>query len=176
MKAWIGPAVGMSLVMSVQVEAQVRPPSTAYPMQNLPRVETPSAPRVNTQVQVQAPNPRLAALLAASIMPQRFDVTGVHAVPFKEVAALFSPMTGKTVHVADVLAAASKIATLYKDHGYALSFGYVPTQNFSDGVVHIVVVEGYVADVEVKGEPGNMERRIRAIAQHIVKEDRKSVV
>ena len=170
MKAWIGPAVGISLAMSVQVEAQVRPPSTANPMQNLPRVETPSAPRVNTQVQVQAPNPRLAALLAASIMPQRFDVTGVHAVPFKEVAALFSPMTGKTVHVADVLAAASKIATLYKDHGYALSFGYVPTQNFSDGVVHIVVVEGYVADVEVKGEPGNMERRIRAIAQHIVKD------
>jgi hypothetical protein len=75
MKAWIGPAVGMSLVMSVQVEAQVRPPSTANPLQNLPRVETPVAPRVSTQVQAQAPNPRLEALLATQITPQRLDVT-----------------------------------------------------------------------------------------------------
>ncbi len=170
MKAWIGPAVGISLMMSLQVEAQVRPPSTANPLQNLPRVETPIAPRVNTQVQAQAPNPRLEALLATPITPQRFDVTGVHAVPFKEVAALFSSMTGKTVHVSDVLAAASKITDIYKAHGYTLSFGYVPTQNFAGGLVHIVVVEGYVADVEIKGDPGNMERRIRAIAQHIVKD------
>jgi hemolysin activation/secretion protein len=170
MKAWIGPALGISIVMSVQAEAQVRPPTTANPLQNLPRVETPSAPRVNTQVQSQAPNPRLAALLATSITPQRFDVVGVHAVPFKEIAGLFSPMTGKTVHVADVLAAASKITDIYKAHGYALSFGYVPTQNFSDGVVHVVVVEGYVAEVVIKGDAGNLEPKIRAIAQHIAKD------
>lgn len=170
MKAWIGPTLGISLVMSAHVQAQVRPPTIANPLQNLPRVETPNAPRVNTQVQAQAPNPRLAALLATSITVRRFDVVGVRAVPFKQVAALFSPMTGKTVRVADVLAAAAKIATVYKSHGYALSFGYVPTQNFSDGVAHIVVVEGYVADVEIKGDAGNMERKIRAIAQHIVKD------
>jgi hemolysin activation/secretion protein len=170
MKAWIGPAIGMSLVMSVQAQAQFRPPTTANPLQNLPRVETPNAPRVNTQVQTQAANPRLAALLATQITPQRFDVTGVHAVPFKEIAALFTPMRGKTVTVGDVLAAAAKITVVYKAHGYALSFGYVPTQNFADGTVHVTVVEGYVADVVVKGDAGNMERKIRAIAAHIVKD------
>jgi hemolysin activation/secretion protein len=170
MKAWIGPAIGMSLAMSVQAQAQFRPPTTANPLQNLPRVETPNAPRVNTQVQTQAANPRLAALLATQITPQRFDVTGVHAVPFKEIAALFSPMRGKTVTVGAVLAAAAKITAVYKAHGYALSFGYVPTQNFADGVVHVTVVEGYVADVIVKGDAGNMERKIRAIAAHIVKD------
>jgi hemolysin activation/secretion protein len=170
MKAWIGPIVGISLVISVQAQAQFRPPPTANPLQNLPRVETPNAPRVNTQVQTQKVNPRLAALLATQITPQRFDVIGVHAVPFKEIASLFSPMTGKTVRIADVLAAAAKVAAVYKAHGYALSFGYVPAQNFANGLVHINVVEGYVADVVIKGDAGNMEPKIRAIAAHIVKD------
>lgn len=170
MKAWIGPALGVSMVMSMQAEAQVRAPTTANPLQNLPRVETPAAPKVNTEVQTRAANPRLAALLATPITPRRFDVTGVHAVPFKEVAALFSPMTGKTVHVSDVLDAAGKISAVYKAHGYALSFGYVPTQDFTNGNVRITVVEGYVADVEIHGNAGNMEKKIRAIAAHIVKD------
>jgi hemolysin activation/secretion protein len=170
MKAWIGPALGISIAVSMQAEAQIRAPVTANPLQNLPRVETPVTPRVSTQVQPQAPNPRLAALLATPITPRRFDVTGVHAVPFKEVAALFSPMTGKNVHVSDVLVAANKISALYKAHGYALSFGFVPNQDFANGMVHITVVEGYVAAVEVKGNPGNMESKIRAVAQHILKD------
>lgn len=171
MKAWISPTLGIAIIMSMQVvEAQVRPPTTANPLQNLPRVETPVTPRVNTQVQNQAPNPQLAALLATQITPQRFDVRGVHAVPFKEIAALFSPMTGKTVRVADVLAASNKISDVYKAHGYALSFGFVPTQDFANGVVHITVVEGYVAVVDIQGNAGNMEPKVRAIAAHIVKD------
>jgi hemolysin activation/secretion protein len=170
MKAWIGLVTGISLVLSVPAHAQFRPPVTANPLQNLPRVETPNAPRVNTQVQAQAPNPRLIALLATPITPQRFDVAGVHAVPFKDIAKLFGPMTGKTVRIADVLTAAAKIKDIYKAHGYALSFGYVPNQNFANGVVHIIVVEGYVADVIVKGDAGNMEPKIRAIAAHIIKD------
>ncbi|MBE1162616.1 ShlB/FhaC/HecB family hemolysin secretion/activation protein [Dyella acidiphila] len=170
MKAWIGPALGISIAMSLQVDAQVRPPSTANPLQNLPRVETPVTPRVNEQVQKQAPNPRLAALLATPITPRRFDVVGVHAVPFKEIAALFSPMTGKNVHVADVLAAANKVSDVYKAHGYALSFGFVPTQDFANGDVHITIVEGYVATVDITGDAGNMAPKIRAIAQHIAKD------
>lgn len=167
MKAWIGPALGVSMVMSMQAQAQVRAPATANPLQNLPRVETPATPKVNTQVQTHAANPRLAALLATPITPQRFDVTGVHAVPFKDVATLFSPMTGKTVRVANVLDAAAKIGALYKAHGYALSFGYVPNQDFANGVVHITVVEGYVADVDIHGDAGNLAPKIRAIAAHI---------
>ncbi|PNS09817.1 POTRA domain-containing ShlB-type protein [Lysobacter silvestris] len=154
----------------MQAEAQVRPPSTANPLQNLPRVDAPTTPKVNTEVQASAPNPGLATLLETAIAPRRFNVVGVHAVPFEEVAALFSPMTGKTVRVADVLDAAGKISAIYKAHGYALSFGFVPTQDFANGEVNIVVVEGYVADVVIQGDAGNMTAKIRAIAAHITKD------
>src|SRR5580765_3357693 len=97
MKSWVGSVLGVSIAVSLQAQAQVRPPSTANPLQNLPRVDAPTTPKVSTEVQTSAPNPGLAALLETPIAPRRFNVVGVHAVPFEEVAALFSPMTGKTV-------------------------------------------------------------------------------
>lgn len=170
MKWWIGGSIGfaMALAAQPQVQAQVRPPQTVNPLQNLPEAKPPStAPNVSTSVQAHPANPQLADLLSHAITPSRFDVTGVHALPFAEVAALFSPMVGKRVTVGDLVAASARIAELYKERGYALSFGYVPAQQFDHGIVHVTVVEGYVARVEVRGDAGNLEPRIRAIAAHI---------
>jgi len=172
MKARIRWTLGMAIAVAAQTQAQVRPPSTVNPLQNLPSVQAPSnAPSVNTNVQTAAPNPQLLALLAHTLTPQRFDVVGVHAVPFGDIAALFSPMTGKQIRVADLIAASARITEVYKAHGYALSFGYIPVQDFANGVVHVTVIEGYVAKVVVNGDAGNMDSRIQAIAQHIA-EDR----
>src|SRR5579871_6271466 len=151
MKAWIGPVVGLSVLVSLPAMAQVRPTAPANPLQNLPQVQTPTGPKINTQVQSNTLNPRLAALLARQITPRRFDVRGAKAVPFKEVAALFTPMVGKNVRVGDIIDATKKVADVYKAHGYALSFAFVPTQDFTNGMVQIQVVEGYVADVQMKG-------------------------
>lgn len=170
MKAWIGSALGVSMVVSLQAQAQVRPPTTANPLQNLPRVDAPATSKVSTEVQASAPNPELSALLQTQITPGKFDVVGVHAVPFEEIAALFTPMVGKTVRVADVVDAAGKISARYQAHGYALSFGFVPTQDFANGEVRIIVVEGYVADVVIQGDAGNMAPKIRAIAAHITRD------
>jgi hemolysin activation/secretion protein len=158
----------LSLVASMPLEAQVRPITLpANPLQNLPKVDTPVTQKVKTEVQTKGTNPRLEALLATPITPTQFDVVGVHAIPFEEIALLFSSMRGKALHVSDILSTASKVSEIYKKHGYALSFGYVPNQDFANGKVKIIVVEGYVATVEIKGEAGNMESKIRDIASHI---------
>ena len=146
--------------------AQSRPP-VPNPLQTLPRVETPARqPSVTLNVEQQR-NDQLAALMALTLTPTRIDIGGVHSVPFDQVAALFKPLTGKTVRIADLVAAADACTKLYQQHDYALSFCFIPAQNFQDGVVTVSVVEGYVAAVDVTGAPGNMERKIRAIASHI---------
>lgn len=170
MKWWIGGSIGFAIALGAQTQAQaqVRPPQTVNPLQNLPQARSPSTtPNVSTSVQARPANAQLAALLSHTITPGRFDVTGVHAIPFAEVAALFSPMTGKRVTVGDLVAASASIAEVYRKHGYALSFGYIPAQQFDHGIVHVAVIEGYVAKVEVNGDAGNLEPRIRAIAAHI---------
>jgi hemolysin activation/secretion protein len=165
MNRWLGCLLGMTVVCSTQ--AQVRAP--ANPLQTLPRTETPKeAPSVT--VNVQAPNPALEALLASHLTPTRFDVTGVRSISFTDVAALFAPMRGKDTTVRELVAACDKVTAMYKAHGYALSFAFVPGQTFSGGVVQITVVEGYVSSVTVHGDAGNLEGRIRAMAAHIVDE------
>lgn len=165
MNRWFGCLVGITVVCSAQ--AQVRVP--ANPLQTLPRVEEPKqAPTV--KVNVQAPTQAMEALLASRVTPSRFDVSGVKSIPFDKVADLFSPMRGKEVTVRDLIATSDKVTAMYKEKGYALSFAFVPSQDFADGVVKITVVEGYVAQVQVKGDTGNMDKRIRAMAAHIVGE------
>lgn len=165
MNRWFGCLAGITVVCSAQ--AQVRVP--ANPLQTLPRVEVPKeAPAV--KVNVQAPTQAMEALLASRITPSRFDVSGVKSISFDKVADVFSPMRGKEVTVRDLIAACDKVTAMYKQQGYALSFAFVPSQDFAGGVVRITVVEGYVADVQVKGDTGNMDKRIRAMARHLVDE------
>jgi hemolysin activation/secretion protein len=165
MNRWFGCLLGMTVACSAQ--AQVRAP--ANPLQTLPRTETPKeAPSV--QVHVQAPNPALETLLASHLTPTRFDVTGVHSLPFAEVAAVFAPMRGRDTTVRELVAAADAITAMYKARGYALSFAFVPGQDFAGGVVKVTIVEGYVSTVTVRGDAGNLEGRIRAMAAHIVGE------
>ncbi|MET0934889.1 MAG: POTRA domain-containing protein [Luteibacter sp.] len=165
MNRWFGCLLGMTVVCSVQ--AQVRAP--ANPLQTLPRTETPkSAPSV--LVHVQAPNPALEALLGSHFTPTRFDVVGVRSIPFADVAAAFAPMRGKDTTVRELVAAADSVTAMYKARGYALSFAFVPNQSFAGGVVNVTVVEGYVSQVNVRGDAGNLDKRIRAMAAHIVGE------
>lgn len=162
---WFGCLLGMTVVCSTQ--AQVRAP--ANPLQTLPRAEIPKqAPSV--QVNVQAPNRALEALLSTQVTPTRFDVTGVRSIPFADVAAVFAPLRGKNVTVRELVAAADRVTAMYKERGYALSFAFVPGQDLAGGVVRIQIVEGYVASVDVTGDAGNLEPRIRAMAAHIVGE------
>ncbi|HWX67982.1 MAG TPA: POTRA domain-containing protein [Rhodanobacter sp.] len=163
-KAWLGWLAGSAIFTA---HAQVFRPPTANPLQTLPRVDTPHpAPSVTLNVQTQH-NPQLEALLARTITPTRIDIVGVHAIPFADAALPFKPLTGKPVRIGELVDAATAVTAIYKQRGYALSFAFLPNQDFAGGVVHVVVVEGYVAEVNLSGEPGTLTRKVRMIAGHI---------
>ncbi|MEH6421597.1 ShlB/FhaC/HecB family hemolysin secretion/activation protein [Pseudomonas sp. CGJS7] len=148
--------------------APPRLPTTGNPLQTLPQAPLPKAePKVSTTVAPQQ-NPEMAALLALQLIPAKFEVSGVKSVPFDQVTNLFLPLAGKQITVADLLTAAAECTKLYRERGYALSFCYVPTQDFADGTVRVVAVEGYVARVNITGKVGKLERKVRAIAQRII--------
>jgi hemolysin activation/secretion protein len=144
-----------------------RPVVAGNPLDALPQVSAPhKPPNVTVDVQLQAP--QLQALLDRHLTPSKVQVEGVHALPFNEVAQRFAPLVGREVTIGDLIKVADGVTALYKQRGYALCFAFVPAQNFQNGVVHIIVVEGYVAHVKIKGKPGAAERRIRAVAEHIL--------
>jgi hemolysin activation/secretion protein len=136
------------------------------PLNALPQVTAPDkGPKVTLQVQPQAP--RLQALLATHLTPKKFEVEGVKSIPFAEVAQRFTPLVGKDVTIGELIQIADGVTKLYQSRGYALSFAFIPAQHFENGVVRVTVVEGYVSTVDITGDPGREEAKIRAIAAHI---------
>ncbi len=86
----------------------------------------------------------------------RFVLAGVNiegnaALDDQTLAAPFAELIGRNVSVAEVFAATEKVTRLYDSAGYALSLAYVPAQDVRDGILLVRVVEGYIADVSVRG-------------------------
>nr|WP_322046920.1 POTRA domain-containing protein [Paraburkholderia sp. J67] len=159
----------------VAVAQQNRPasggnPAAGNPLDALPQINAPQkAPNVTVQVQQQTP--QLQQLLATHITPTTFKVEGVKSIPFDEVAKHFTPLANHDITIGQLIETANEVTKLYQERGYALSFAFVPAQDFAGGVVRITVVEGFVSDVKITGKPGKLEDKMRAIAAHIV-EDR----
>lgn len=152
----------LSALIAGGLAAAAQAQSAGNPLDQLP-LPTPQAPLPRTQVEVQQPN-GASGRLGQVVTPTRFDIEGVAALPFADVAALFAPLAGQSVQVARLVQAAQQASELYKKHGHPLAFVYVPEQSFAEGVVRVVAVEGYIANVRIEGDAGPSEERLRAMA------------
>ncbi|MCJ0763917.1 ShlB/FhaC/HecB family hemolysin secretion/activation protein [Variovorax terrae] len=148
----------------------VTPPARAQagsgnPLDTLPRAQEPRQGGVATEV-VPPPSP-FQALRNGVITPSRFDVEGVQSIPFDDVAGRFAPLAGQSITIGRLLDVAQEVTQLYQQRGYALSFCFIPQQDFKDGVVRIIAVEGHVSEVRIEGEAGRARPKIRDMAEHI---------
>ncbi len=148
-----------------------RGPVQGDPTQTLPRIAPSKPADSNVTVQVERPDAALQNLLASRLTPRHFRIEGARTLPFDQIAARFTPLANREITVAELLQAAESVTQLYKDAGYPLSFAFVPAQSFENGDVLVTVVEGYVANVTVRGKPGPAEARLRKIAEQL-KQDR----
>jgi hemolysin activation/secretion protein len=148
--------------------AQAQSPSASgNPINTLPAFQPLADPADSATVNIlDAPLPAQPRL-ARHVTPQRFAIEGVQSIPFAKVAALFAPLAKQPTTVAKLADLARQVTEMYKENGYALSFAYVPEQDFKDGTVRVVAVEGFVDTVTIEGNAGPAEARIREIAQLI---------
>jgi len=128
----------------------------------LPSRQAP-VPAPQAQVDVQTPA-QASGRMGQTVTPSRFDIEGVAALPFADVAGLFAPLAKQPVPVARLVQAAREATALYKERGHPLAFVYVPEQSFQGGVVRVVAVEGYIAAVRIEGDAGPAQARLRALA------------
>ncbi|SFA80612.1 Hemolysin activation/secretion protein [Collimonas sp. OK607] len=155
---------------SLPAHADGRSPLQGNPADTLPKAEAPPSAPVTINIQTQAVDPALQNLLASHLTPSRFQIAGVKTLPFDQVAALFAPLANRDTTVAELLAAANKVTQMYQDRGYPLSFAFIPAQSFENNVVVVTVVEGYVKNVKIEGNPGGNEERLKQIAEQLQQE------
>jgi hemolysin activation/secretion protein len=76
---------------------------------------------------------------------------GSSLLPEEKLAAIYRPYLGRLVSEADLAAIANQITELYRSAGFHLSRALVPAQEIKNGVVRISLIEGYIAQVNLRG-------------------------
>lgn len=153
------------VVAAVSLSAQVAPTlDPARIDQNLKPAPQPKAvPRKEVSLNNRQLAPKEAATLSFQFKQLQFS--GNQVLSTVELGALWRHQAGDVVTIEDVFALANAITKTYAEAGYALCFGVVPEQDIKDGVVKIVVVEGFVSGFQVSQLAPRLRARAAVDAQ-----------
>ncbi len=83
---------------------------------------------------------------------KKVRLIGVNHFDKHEFDRLFEKFLNKNISLHKAFAFASWITRHYENRGYFLSRAYVPTQNITDGILYIKVIEGYISNIEFDKE------------------------
>lgn len=112
----------------------------------------------------------LKKMLDTVIQPSAFGIKGVKSIPFDQVSAFFTPYVQKEITIGQLVEITQKVTALYREKGYPLSFCYLPKQDFTASNLLIVVIEGYIEHINIEGNPGGAESKMRGIGEHLLAE------
>ena len=156
-----------ALLCALPLSSALAQQAAGNPLDVLPK---PAQAAPSTAPTVQAPPQQAQDVLAQTVTPRQFDIVGVKSVPFDDVAKVFVPLAGQPITVGRIVEVAGQITQLYRNAGFALSFAFVPPQDFQNGVVKVTIVEGYIAQLAIEGEPGKSEALLRELAAPLLAE------
>ncbi|WP_374088850.1 ShlB/FhaC/HecB family hemolysin secretion/activation protein [Methylomicrobium lacus] len=112
----------------------------------------------------------LKKMLETVIKPSGFGIKGVKSIPFDQVSAYFTPYVQKEITVGKLVEITQQVTALYREKGYPLSFCYLPKQDFTASNLLIVVIEGFIEHINIEGNPGGAESKMRDIGEHLLAE------
>jgi hemolysin activation/secretion protein len=157
----------------VPLMAHADGPIRGNPLESIPSLEKPQQPKPGAPLQAPVPTPEqqaVAARLNQHIVPRNFDVSGVHAIPFTDVSGILAPLAGKDITIGQLVQQVDRITAMYRERGFPLSFAVIQNQDFANGVVKVTVVEGYISKLNIDGDLGNSEKRLRYLAEPLLAE------
>lgn len=148
-------------------------PSTVQPAQVNKRLsqQPQEVPRPSASM---APKPEKATGLlgpeAEKITFQLNDVIlqGNTVYTDETLIALYKEKLHKTISVASLEQIAVDITNFYRNNGFILSRAVLPPQHVANGVVYIRVIEGYVDQVKIAGDPKTMKHILQVYGDNIV--------
>lgn len=140
-------------------------------IRNLPVPNLPAdAYRPNTP-QTQLPTPAASEaqplLMDTKVTIRKLQIDGGTVYPLNDVALAFEPLIGHETNLAQLIEATRSITRRYRADGYLLSYAFLPEQRFDDGLVHVILVEGYIRDYQVQGDIGSVSSYVEKLADKL---------
>ncbi len=96
-------------------------------------------------------------------------LVGNHVYSTADLKPIYQDKIGKTISVADLFTIVQNITNYYRNNGYIITFATLPPQKSKNGVVTIQVIEGYLNNVAVTGEPHGVKCLVEGFGYRIRK-------
>ncbi len=140
-------------------------------IRNLPVPNLPADAYRPSAAPLQVPDPGATAaqplLMETKVNLKTVQIEGGTIYPLNELAEIYKPLIGRQASLAELIEATRNITRRYQQDGYLLSYAFLPQQNFDDGVARVVLVEGYVRDIQMHGDIGRVKSLLDKLAAKI---------
>ncbi|MFJ2321599.1 ShlB/FhaC/HecB family hemolysin secretion/activation protein [Pseudomonas sp. NPDC087817] len=140
-------------------------------IRNLPVPNLPADAYRPAAAPLQVPDPGATAaqplMMSTKVNLKTVQIEGGTIYPLNELADNYKPLIGHETSLAELIEATRNITRRYQQDGYLLSYAFLPQQNFDDGVARVVLVEGYVRDVQMQGDVGRVKGLLDKLAAKI---------
>lgn len=97
----------------------------------------------------------------------RVVIEGNTVYTYKQLEHLFIKKIGTTIAVSDLFQMVEDVTNFYRNHGYILSRAILPPQHVENGIVVIRVIEGFIKNVSVIGNPRGARALVKAFGENI---------
>ena len=152
--------IAASCSLCASIAAQSAPNPGVVQREQAPRL----TPPVGQELRLRLPAEEDRTAESAPVLQlEGVRLLGNKVIPVSEIQPLIDPLLGRKVSYAELRKVAADIEALYRRRGYLLCRAILPEQDVKDGVVALVVVEGFVGESEVgpasvpKGLSGRLE-------------------
>ncbi|NCE93978.1 ShlB/FhaC/HecB family hemolysin secretion/activation protein [Pseudomonas sp. L13] len=139
------------------------------PVPNLP-ADAYRPPTSKTQVPEAPPTAGQPLLMDTKVTIRKLQIEGGTVYPLAETARVYAPLIGRETNLAQLIEATRGITRRYQEDGYLLSYAFLPQQNFENGLVRVVLVEGYIKDYQQTGDIGSVSAYVDKLAQKLLAE------
>lgn len=139
------------------------------PVPNLPAdAYRPVTPQ--TQVPEAPPTQGQPLLMDTKVTIRKLQIEGGTVYPLAETAKAYEPLIGHETNLAQLIEATRGITRRYQQDGYLLSYAFLPQQDFENGLVRVVLVEGYIKDYQQSGDIGSVSAYVDKLANKLLAE------
>lgn len=149
--------------------AQPVPPPSTDPARLRERFD----PKPSPESQLQLPELKGVArevlpdaVKSIRVTLKRIQIEGATVLPTAQLQAQAKHYIGREITGSDIFGLAHELTVLYRNAGYFLSLVIVPPQSLGEGTLTLRVIEGYIANVHIEGDP-RVSARLTAIGEKI---------
>lgn len=92
---------------------------------------------------------------------------GNHVFTTEQLSVLYKNKVGTSITVNELFEIVQNVTNFYRNNGYIISRAILPPQHVKNGTVIIQVIEGYIDQIHVTGQPGGAKCLIEGFGYHI---------